>query len=1517
MSFDRNSNFNKDANFQSVKFGENKPVLEVELNELQEIQNEARADIIRDSIPSGFVQLGELDYDYMLNNENCVKMKTESIAYVNGYRITIPKDTIINIGKAPEKDAREDLLFLEVWKEEVNKDTILTKNGGEGQAEITNNIKDSRYPVETTRRVALKWRIRHVADVDFEKHPRGLSEKQYGGTAKDKIKISQNLLKFELGTNTDRDYISQYSCSNDTTHDSIGRYGNDVGLFVAGNGNTYLVNTTDGWVYAIPMFRLYRKPSCGKAIPFEYQKINPKVNYSKFTDLMKEEKVERVVNETIGGRSLVNLCTNGENLSSSISYIDTRFLTQIKADTKYTIIFTLSEVVPGQYNLPINLSIENSATSGLVTVPFTNGTHKCIINTRNMDSTYPLDVSKPVYLFIWTQSNNVGQSFRTSNIIVLEGDWTEKEIPEYFTGLKSLGEDEGNLITVKNAILNESSYDPDTGTPKLNTVSGANYITSDNLIMPTIEAQVKRGETKLSDLTSFDKIDNMTGDEVVDFTKIKGRTLQNLITNKTWTVNSSGANAYMSMNWELLKPNTNYTYFVINPSPKMNLTKGYVGNRFVTYSSLDISKPVLLTTIPDFSVVTGTSYPHVYPIDDSLLTQDDLANVKLLLLEGDWTNVPLDQIPYVEGIKSVGENEDNKVVVKRTGKNLINLKNININPNYKLSLDIEKGSITCNDNSTYNDIQFYVKLYKGKTYKISMKGLTLGSDNFNILKGKQKGYVPTEIANVTITKYEGQFTFNDNTGYYTLHVPNIRNTVSDIILVEGTETNGFEPYKEYKQEITLKEPLRSLPNGVCDEIVGNKVIRRIGKVVLDGSENWKVGGIGDEIINNFRADIILTSLNLKKGDSFMYCNRFSYNYIHRFSAGSSEKDIECVTNHSTERNHMIIIISRDKLPTKDLSGFKTWLSQNPTTVYYELETPIEEVIEPNYDKESIKTYQLDQPLRSLPNGVKDEIVDGKLIRRCGEVILDGTETWSIATNGVTSETHKVFTSSVLRGYKLDGASNLLFCDKFISTSKSFKDMTNEGLEAISNNTSLGLIYISIATTKLSSQDSTGFKNWLKENPLKVVYELATPIEIPLKEVLPSKVNFSLERQFKYSDNYLLELPNGVKDTVENNKVTRRVKKVVLNGSESWADSSSLVLTNTLAFRVIPSDKKVDTEIFCDKFKYVYHNSLTTLDEEFITGQGTTSQVYVRIAKSKLSSPDLVGFKAWLSDNPITIMYELTTPTTEELSGNNNMYCPSHEINTYCGSMYIGDGTNDVLVENGLKNDGIVIDTPFRSIADKEVVTDCKYKKSVDGYDNMYIRGRKNLFDIVRFYDRYGTMSYDESTNSYSHVSTELHSACRFEFLINLNSMRFYPGRKYMFSAKVSTESYKGYMDVSFSNSNFTKLDIIINENSKDVLINGEFEVSKNYSYDPKEQLFFRVYFKSKPIGSVAKLKDIMICEEDSINNTEFEPFIPMEKAFENTESNDIEDLRHQVSLTGFNYEELLNKSFDSLLRGEL
>ena len=73
----------------------------------------------------------------------------------------------------------------------------------------------------------------------------------------------------------------------------------------------------------------------------------------------------------------------------------------------------------------------------------------------------------------------------------------------------------------------------------------------------------------------------------------------------------------------------------------------------------------------------------------------------------------------------------------------------------------------------------------------------------------------------------------------------------------------------HKTEILLDEPLRGLPNGVCDEIVGNKLIRRVG--VINGVENFRKNGIFDgttgsrfimrlESAKQIRNTVVLTNL---------------------------------------------------------------------------------------------------------------------------------------------------------------------------------------------------------------------------------------------------------------------------------------------------------------------------------------------------------------------------------------------------------------------------------------------------------------------------------------------------------------------------------------------------------------------------------------------------------------------------------------------------------------------------------
>jgi len=110
--------------------------------------------------------------------------------------------------------------------------------------------------------------------------------------------------------------------------------------------------------------------------------------------------------------------------------------------------------------------------------------------------------------------------------------------------------------------------------------------------------------------------------------------------------------------------------------------------------------------------------------------------------------------------------------------------------------------------------------------------------------------------------------------------------------------------------------------------------------------------------------------------------------------------------------------------------------------------------------------------------------------------------------------------------------------------------------------------------------------------------------------------------------------------------TQKVSNTVFDGSagENWVFSSndtntlrlfSLYLSDTMHIPTADS-----TNIICDRFtsKLIFSS-----DEEGIFIGALNGRVYVRILKSKLPTPDAAGFRQWLSNNPMTLIYQLAEP----------------------------------------------------------------------------------------------------------------------------------------------------------------------------------------------------------------------------------------------------------------------------------
>ena len=125
---------------------------------------------------------------------------------------------------------------------------------------------------------------------------------------------------------------------------------------------------------------------------------------------------------------------------------------------------------------------------------------------------------------------------------------------------------------------------------------------------------------------------------------------------------------------------------------------------------------------------------------------------------------------------------------------------------------------------------------------------------------------------------------------------------------------------------------------------------------------------------------------------------------------------------------------------------------------------------------------------------------------------------------------------------------------------------------------------------------------------------------------------------------LRELPNGVKDTIENGVVTRRVGEITFDGSsdESWR----LLDSKNGYTRFIMSTNGISSvSLLCDKLKVVNGVPDTYTQEciiEYIDN-------VMRVVVSNDNASSVEQLRTWLQSNPITVWYELATPTTEQIT----------------------------------------------------------------------------------------------------------------------------------------------------------------------------------------------------------------------------------------------------------------------------
>ena len=254
---------------------------------------------------------------------------------------------------------------------------------------------------------------------------------------------------------------------------------------------------------------------------------------------------------------------------------------------------------------------------------------------------------------------------------------------------------------------------------------------------------------------------------------------------------------------------------------------------------------------------------------------------------------------------------------------------------------------------------------------------------------------------------------------------------------------------------------------------------------------------------------------------------------------------------------------------------------------------------------SEKELLLNEPLRGLPNGVKDKIIkkDGKWVieRNCAEITFDGDENW-IKTGVGCNDTITTFTYEYSSGNKKsrqiwgswqikEAIADKLNC---IGDELYFNTVTNEGYaQGHSNSASTDRWYIGVLNNRLSSTQPSAFKEWLTKNPITIVYQLTTPIYEPLN-VNPT-INLYLDTTY-VSNNSSIPInmkliidrtPNKAKEAIELAKTNPTIENV--SQARYW---TNLMKESTLkdSFQSEISNNNIDMKELSTEKKTAYVNS---------------------------------------------------------------------------------------------------------------------------------------------------------------------------------------------------------------------------------------------------------------------------------------------------------------------------------------
>ena len=258
-------------NWETSVYQASKPVLDKELNLVQDVSQYKDMRLRRRAFPSGWLAGDPLSTSDMTaaiwtasTTANELEIPQDLYAYVNGWLIRVgstnaTSTNLLDLGAGPAGAGakRTDIVILEVWRKLLSASPDVDGKSPAGRIWWFGNVKidaaddvtlnfaddilDASLGSESTKRVQIQYRLRVVQGIDPLTYPNGIDDPALFAHSVPPAAATPD------GTVTAFNYASQSGSG-------------DPGLWRAGDGNpANTLGTVDGYMYAVPLMAVVRR----------------------------------------------------------------------------------------------------------------------------------------------------------------------------------------------------------------------------------------------------------------------------------------------------------------------------------------------------------------------------------------------------------------------------------------------------------------------------------------------------------------------------------------------------------------------------------------------------------------------------------------------------------------------------------------------------------------------------------------------------------------------------------------------------------------------------------------------------------------------------------------------------------------------------------------------------------------------------------------------------------------------------------------------------------------------------------------------------------------------------------------------------------------------------------------------------------------------------------------------------------------------------------------------------------